>query len=403
MMSLLNSQKQSMARLQSTVRRFGLSSRGVATASAKTEGTGSSGGGSPGRLPPLPSIGDILRMYNIRAAKALSQNFIMDPRILDGIAGHARVEGKHVVEVGPGPGGITRALIKAGAKKVHVIEKDPRFLPSLNLLKDCAGPGKLEVHMGDCLSFNVENMFPEEVRVPWDSDHISNLVLVGNLPFNVATPFFLKLIRAMDDRSNYYSWGKVSAVLTFQQEVALRMCAPPGDPQRSRLSVITQNYLEVDQLMELPGGAFVPPPKVSVGLVKMVPHHEPFIKDLPFHFVNKVVTGLFLNKNQKYLNSIRTNLIPVKLRDDVMPVLADSIGIRESKTPIELSMEEISRICHAYKILSDIVLTEKEYDLEMWNGFKAQIANKMELVKIQDFQKRVTDQHRESKFDIQLM
>ena len=65
--------------------------------------------------------------------------------------------------------------------------------------------------------------------------------------------------------------------------------------------------------MELPGGAFVPPPKVSVGLVKMVPHHEPFIKDLPFHFVNKVVTGLFLNKNQKYLNSIRTNLIPVKV------------------------------------------------------------------------------------------
>ena len=76
--------------------------------------------------------------------------------------------------------------------------------------------------------------------------------------------------------------------------------------------------------MELPGGAFVPPPKVSVGLVKMVPHHEPFIKDLPFHFVNKVVTGLFLNKNQKYLNSIRTNLIPVKVsfpksRADVWP------------------------------------------------------------------------------------
>ena len=84
-----------------------------------------SGGGVPPpaacRLPPLPSLGDILRMYNIRAKKALSQNFILDPRILDSIANHSKVEGKYVVEVGPGPGGITRSLLKAGAKKAGFI------------------------------------------------------------------------------------------------------------------------------------------------------------------------------------------------------------------------------------------------------------------------------------------
>ena len=89
------------------------------------------------------------------------------------------------------------------------VEKDTRFLPSLNLLREAVGPDRLDIHIGDCLSFNVEKMVPrEEVGIPWEED-LSDLVLVGNLPFNVATPFFLKLLRSIEDRSNYYSFGKV--------------------------------------------------------------------------------------------------------------------------------------------------------------------------------------------------
>jgi len=341
-------------------------------------------------------------MYNIQAKKALSQNFILDPRILDSIAEHAKVKDKYVVEVGPGPGGITRSLVKAGAKKVFVIEKDPRSLPSLNLLREAAGgPDKLDIHIGDCLTFNVEKMIPPEAKVPWESDHLSDLVLVGNLPFNVATPFFLKLIKSIETpQSNYYTFGKVSAVFTFQNEVALRMVAPPDDPQRSRLSVISQNYLDVKHLTVLPGGSFVPPPEVEVGLVRMIPHEKPFIRDLPFSFVNKVVTGLFMSKNMKYLNSIKMNLFPKSVRDDVVPSLAKAVDIDHMKTPVQLTMEEISRICYTYKAISDVLLQEEGIDLLGYHSVRGKWANKAMKAKLEDFQHNVVNEGKPSRFDI---
>ena len=200
------------------------------------------------RLPPLPTISDILRIYGIKAKKNLSQNFIMDPRILKKFANCAGdLTGKYVVEVGPGPGGITRAVLDAGAKEVHVIEKDPRFLPSLNLLQEAAG-NKLHINIGDCLQYNPEETFPKSLATDWNNSDPPNLILVGNLPFNVATPLLLRLLQAMHSQSNIYTFGRVPAVITFQHEVALRMAAPPGDPERSRLSVVTQNWAEVDYL-----------------------------------------------------------------------------------------------------------------------------------------------------------
>ena len=107
------------------------------------------------RLPPLPTLKDILMMYNIRAKKNLSQNFIMDPRLLDRIARTAGdLRGKHVIEVGPGPGGITRSILGQGAAMCTVIEKDPRFLPSLELLNEASG-GRLDIVLGDVLTFNM--------------------------------------------------------------------------------------------------------------------------------------------------------------------------------------------------------------------------------------------------------
>jgi len=358
------------------------------------------------RLPPLPSIGDILRMYNIRAKKSLSQNFILDPRILNGIAKHSRVSDKYVVEVGPGPGGITRSLLQAGAKQVFVIEKDARFVPSLNLLKEASGGDRLQINIGDCLTYNVESMIPVEAKVPWDSlTEDSNVVLVGNLPFNVATPFFLRLLASMDDHTNYYSFGRVPAVLTFQHEVALRMCAPPGDPQRCRLSAITQNYLEVDYLTTLPGGAFVPPPEVSVGLIKVVPHVTPYVRDLPFKLVNKVITGLFLSKKQKYLTSIKRHLVPAVLHDEVVPVLAEGLDIPEDRTPLAMTMEEISRVCYAYAALCRLVQDSEDHKADMFNfhGKKFRSLKTEEKEKLVEFKRGQKAQFKETMFDIQLL
>jgi len=305
------------------------------------------------RLPPLPTINDILRMYGIRAKKSLSQNFIMDPRILKKFAKSAGdLTEKYVIEVGPGPGGITRALIDAGAKEVHVIEKDSRFLPSLNLLQEAAGHNKLHINIGDCLQYNPEETFPKSLVTDWNSAETTNLVLVGNLPFNVATPLLLRLLQAMYNRSNIYSYGRIPAVLSFQHEVAQRMAAPPGDPERSRLSTITQNWAEVDYIYNLPGGAFVPRPNVEVGIVKLTPHREPYIKDLSFTFINKVMTAIFHGKQKKLKNSLAHSLFP-KQKQAMSVRLLDMAKIHAEEKAINLTMDDIGSICYAYKNLCE--------------------------------------------------
>lgn len=320
------------------------------------------------RLPPLPTISDILRIYGIRAKKNLSQNFIMDPRILKKFAKCAGdLTDKYVVEVGPGPGGITRAVIDAGAKEVHVIEKDPRFLPSLNLLQEAAG-NKLHINIGDCLQYNPEETFPKSLATDWNSSDPPNLILVGNLPFNVATPLLLRLLQAMHSQSNIYSFGRVPAVITFQHEVALRMAAPPGDPERSRLSVVTQNWAEVDYIYNLPGGAFVPPPDVEVGVVKLTPLIEPYISNLPFAFINKVVTAIFTGKQKQLKNSLAYTLFP-KEKHAMSVRLLNMANIPVDEKAINLTMDEIGSICHAYKRLcEEIRELNTENDIQSYMG-----------------------------------
>ena len=305
------------------------------------------------RLPPLPTIGDILRIYGIRAKKSLSQNFIMDPRILKKFAKTAGdLTEKYVIEVGPGPGGITRAVLDAGAKEVHVVEKDPRFLPSLKLLQEAAGENKLHICIGDCLHYNPQESFSNSVATSWNNPDPPNLVLVGNLPFNVATPLLIRLLESMHSKTNIYSYGRVPAILTFQHEVALRMAAPPGDPERSRLSVVTQNYAEVDYVFNLPGGAFVPPPEVQVGIVKLTPLTEPYITGLSFSFINKVVTSIFSGKQKQLKNSLAHNLFP-KRKDKMCLKLLDMANVPPDQTAINLTMDEVKNICHAYKAICD--------------------------------------------------
>lgn len=303
------------------------------------------------RLPPLPTIGDILRIYGIRAKKNLSQNFILDPRILKKFAKTAgNLNNKYVVEVGPGPGGITRAVLDAGAKEVHVIEKDSRFLPSLQLLQEAAGGNKLHINIGDCLNYNPVDTFSDSLAKEWNTIDEPNLILVGNLPFNVATPLLLRLLEAMHTKSNIYTFGRVPAVLTFQHEVAHRMAAPPGDPERSRLSVVSQNWAEVDYIYNLPGGAFVPPPDVQVGIVRITPLKEPYITGLSFPFINKVVTAIFSGKQKHLKNALGYGLFP-KQDQYLSSQLLESAGVPNDEKAINLNMDEIGRICYAYKYL----------------------------------------------------
>ena len=295
------------------------------------------------RLPPLPTVKDILRIYNISASKKLSQNFILDPRQLDRLAALAEPNGKHVVEVGPGPGGITRSLLGQGARRCFVIEKDSRFLSALQILNEASG-GRLDIHIGDVMTFNMERLSPDLVSSDWHGPP-PNIGVIGNLPFNVSTPLLIRWLEAISDKKSLWSHGRVPMTLTFQLEVAQRMIAPPGNPIRSRLSVVCQNWTRVNHKYTMPGGSFTPKPEVDVAVVTLHPLTEPYIQH-PFPFVNKVVTNIFQGKRKKLYNTL-PRLFP-KPMSFLSEVIIEETGLNPMMRAIDLDMNDWSRLCNSY-------------------------------------------------------
>ena len=283
-------------------------------------------------------------MYRINATKKLSQNFIMDPRLLDRFARLGRPQGKLIVEVGPGPGGITRSILGQGARRVVAIEKDARFLPALQVLNEASG-GRLEVVHGDVMTFNMEKLFPDTSVVDWDGPH-PDIEIMGNLPFNVSTPLTIRWLRAMSERSSLWKYGRVPLTLTYQLEVAQRMAAPPGNPIRSRLSVVCQNWARVNLKFTIPGSAFMPKPDVDVAVVTMHPLTVPYIEH-PFPIINKVVTIGFQGKKKNIKNTIK-NLFPETMGEHLAKVMIAESGLKPTQRPIDLDMSDWSRLCNSY-------------------------------------------------------
>ncbi|KAG9484024.1 hypothetical protein GDO78_009761 [Eleutherodactylus coqui] len=243
------------------------------------------------RLPPLPTIREIIKLYNLRAEKQLSQNFLLDLKLTDKIVRKAgNLQNAHVCEVGPGPGGITRAILNSGAEELLVVEKDTRFLPGLKLLNE-ASMGKVRIVHGDILTYRMDKAFPRHLQKAW-SDDPPNVHIIGNLPFNVSTPLIIKWLEEMANRTGPFVYGRTRMTLTFQHEVAERLTAPTSSKQRSRLSIMAQYLCQVKHCFSIPGRAFVPKPEVDVGVVHFSPLIEPKI-DQPFKLVEKVVRNVF--------------------------------------------------------------------------------------------------------------
>ncbi|XP_041928970.1 dimethyladenosine transferase 1, mitochondrial isoform X2 [Alosa sapidissima] len=243
------------------------------------------------RLPPLPTIGEIIKLYNLRAEKQLSQNFLLDMRLTDKIVRQAgSLKDAHVCEVGPGPGGMTRSILNAGAADVLVVEKDSRFIPSLKLLAEAA-PGRVRIVHGDILTYRMDRGFKPDIAKKWE-DEPPNLHVIGNLPFNVSTPLIIKWLESISTRSGPFAFGRTRLTLTFQKEVAERLTASTGSRQRSRLSVMAQTYCTVKNCFTIPGKAFVPKPEVDVGVVHFTPLAQPQIQQ-PFSLVEKLVKNAF--------------------------------------------------------------------------------------------------------------
>jgi dimethyladenosine transferase 1 len=156
---------------------------------------------------------------------------------------------------------------------------------------------KVRIFHGDVMTFDMSNLFPRELEVPWDSTP-PKIHIIGNLPFNVSTPLIVRFLRQMSEHSGAWSYGRARLTLTFQEEVGERMTANRNHQQRSRLSIMTQYLCRVTHEFSIPGKAFVPAPKVDVAVVTLAPLKRPQI-DVPFQMVEKVVRHIFQYR-QKY-------------------------------------------------------------------------------------------------------
>ena len=208
------------------------------------------------RDPVLPPLREVIAQHGLIAARSLGQNFILDEQLLDRIARiPGPLDGERVYEVGPGPGGLTRALLRTGARVVAV-ERDRRFLePLADLARSFEG--RLEVVNDDALKVD-------------EAATLGNGHVVANLPYNVGTALLIRWLNA----EPWPPWWK-SLTLMFQLEVARRLVASPGDAAYSRLSVLAQWRSQPRLAMKVNRAAFVPPPKVTSAVIHIVPKAQP--------------------------------------------------------------------------------------------------------------------------------
>ncbi|MXP09925.1 16S rRNA (adenine(1518)-N(6)/adenine(1519)-N(6))-dimethyltransferase RsmA [Pseudoblastomonas halimionae] len=205
----------------------------------------------------LPPLREVIARHGLSASKALGQNFLFDEQLLDRIAAiPGNLDGRPVLEIGPGPGGLTRALLRAGAM-VTAIERDPRCLPALADLSE-AFPGQLELIEGDALAIDQASLFDTPFAV------------VANLPYNVGTALLVDWLS-----SDRWPPAWSSLTLMFQREVAERIVAKPGSGTFGRLAVLSQWRSSASLAMKVHRSAFTPPPKVMSAIVHIEPGDMP--------------------------------------------------------------------------------------------------------------------------------
>ena len=272
----------------------------------------------------LPPLREVIATHGLSARKSLGQNFLLDLNLTAKIARAAGdLAGSDVLEIGPGPGGLTRGLLAEGARKVLAVEKDSRCIPALEEIA-AACPGRLQIIEGDALEVDPLAHLTPPIRI------------AANLPYNVGTELLVRWLTPKD-------WPPFweSLTLMFQREVAERIVAQPGGKAYGRLAVLAQWRCDARIVMSLPPGAFSPPPKVSSAVVHLTAVPAPRYPANP-KILQDVVARAF-NQRRKMLRAALKGLGP-DIEDRLL-----AAGIKPTDRAEVVSLEQFCALARGFE------------------------------------------------------
>lgn len=270
----------------------------------------------------LPPLREVIAEHGLDARKSLGQNFLLDLNLTSRIARSAGdLSNCTVIEVGPGPGGLTRALLAAGAKKVIAIEKDTRCLPALSQISEHY-KGTLEVIEGDALKYNPADLADGPIKI------------IANLPYNVGTQLLLGWLTT-DEWPPFWD----SLTLMFQKEVGQRIVAETGDKAYGRLGVLANWRCHTDILFDLNPKAFTPPPKVISAVVQLHPREKPL--ECPLKALERVTAHAFGQRRKMLRASLKG------LKPDAESRI-EAAGLKPTARAEEIDVTGFIALAHAF-------------------------------------------------------
>jgi 16S rRNA (adenine1518-N6/adenine1519-N6)-dimethyltransferase len=277
---------------------------------------------------PLPPLREVIARYDLAAKKSLGQNFLLDLNLTRKIARAANPQGATIYEVGPGPGGLTRALLMEGAARVIAVERDERCLPALEDIAR-AFPGRLTIVPADALALDEAKLFAEQgIETP--------VKIAANLPYNIGSALLVKWLTQQ-------TWPPFwqSLTLMFQREVAERIAAKPASKEYGRLSILTQWRSRAKILFDVSPRAFTPPPKVTSSILHIEPLAEPVaparLADL------EAVTAAAFGHRRKMLRQSLKSLTPNA------EALLTAAGIDPTERAERLTIADFAALARAHR------------------------------------------------------
>jgi 16S rRNA (adenine1518-N6/adenine1519-N6)-dimethyltransferase len=286
----------------------------------------------------LPTTSELISKYDLRAKKSLGQNFILDKNFTDKIVKSSNhqeaglISNSLILEVGPGPGSLTRSILDNDIKKLIVVEKDARLLPLLAEFKNVYG-AKIAVINDDALVIDENKIFDQPFKI------------IANLPYNVATPLIIKWLKIIKQRPGFIK----SITIMLQKEVAERIIATKGDKEYGRLAVMVNFLCQSKILFNVNRSVFSPPPKVTSAIVELIPLPQPLC-DVDFELMEKAVQTAFSQRRKM----IRSPLKEILLRNNYdqnisAEQILKNLGINPNLRAENLTIAEFGKIAKYLK------------------------------------------------------